>query len=52
MRELMYPYTSMKLKENDKSKIKDYINASKVYGISNMLIFTSSKTHKYLLFQY
>jgi len=25
MRELMYPYTSMKLKESDKSKMKDYI---------------------------
>ena len=48
MRELMYPFTAMKLKEQSKSKLKDYLVASKAYGINNLMIFTSSKTHNYL----
>ena len=31
MREVMYPYSSMKLQESDKNKIIDYIKAAKVY---------------------
>ncbi len=30
-REIMYPYTSMNLKENDKTSMKEYIKAAGYY---------------------
>lgn len=48
LREVMYPYTSMKLKESDKSKIKDYIQTSSVYSVTHLMILTSTEKHSYL----
>lgn len=36
VREIMYPYTAINLKENDKTKIKDYVSTCKAYGVSHM----------------
>ncbi|KAL4499731.1 hypothetical protein ABPG72_017271 [Tetrahymena utriculariae] len=49
-REIMYPYTAMKLKETDKAKIKDYLSASKVYGMTHLTILTSTENHNYIRF--
>ncbi|EGR31956.1 hypothetical protein IMG5_099180 [Ichthyophthirius multifiliis] len=49
-REIMYPYTGYKLQESDKTKIKDYIATSSVYGISHMVIITSTEKHNYIRF--
>lgn len=48
LREVMYPYTGMKLKESDKSKIKDYIQTSSALSITHMMILTSTEKHSYL----
>ena len=50
MRELMYPYSSMKLQESDKTKIQEYIKASKIFDVSHMIIFTSTSQHNYMRF--
>lgn len=46
----MYPYTAMKLKESDKTKIKDYLSASRVYGMTHMTVLTSTENHNYIRF--
>lgn len=43
MREVMYPYTAIKLQESDKVKIKDYMKAASSYEISHFFIFTSTE---------
>lgn len=40
MRELMYPYTALKLKESKKNTIKDFLGVSGTYGVTHMLLFT------------
>ena len=42
-REIMYPYTSMNLRENDKTTMKDYMKAAGYYQMSHMVIFTATK---------
>ena len=42
-REIMYPNTSMKLQDSDKTKIKDYLYAAGHYRMSHMVIMTSTK---------
>lgn len=48
MRDLMYPYASMGLKETDKTRIREYVKASRMYSVSHMVIFTSTKKHNYV----
>ena len=48
MREVMYPYTAIKLQESDKAKIKDYMKAASSYEISHFFIFTSTEKSFYL----
>jgi hypothetical protein len=43
MREVMYPYTAMKLKEGEKVKIQEYLKMAGVYKISHMIVFTSTE---------
>ena len=50
MRLLFYPNAAMKLKESEKNKLKDFLNASKVYGISHMSFFTSTDKYNYVRF--
>ena len=40
LRELMYPYTALKLKESKKNSLKDFLGAAGLYGVSHMLILT------------
>jgi ribosome biogenesis protein SSF1/2 len=49
-REIMYPYTSMNLRENDKTTMKDYMKAAGYYQMSHMVIFTATKKSAYLRF--
>lgn len=44
----MYPYTGMKLNESEKIRIKDYIKGCGVYGVSDMIILSSTEKHNYL----
>jgi ribosome biogenesis protein SSF1/2 len=48
MREVMYPYTAMKLREGEKVKIQDYLKMTGVYQITHMMIFTSTDRSNYL----
>lgn len=40
MRELMYPYTAMKLRESKRNSLKDFLGAAGLFGVSHMMIFT------------
>lgn len=48
VREIMHPYCAINLKENDRTKIKEYIETSKTLGVSHLQIFTSTEKHNYL----
>jgi len=47
MRDIMYPYTASKLKESSKNKIKDFITAAGVFGVSHMMMLTSTEIANY-----
>jgi len=44
----MYPYTAIKLKEQKKNTIKDYLGAAGVFGVSHMMMFTQTEHGNYL----
>jgi ribosome biogenesis protein SSF1/2 len=48
LREVMYPYTGMKLNDSEKIRIKDYIKGCGVYGVSHMMILSSTERYNYL----
>lgn len=48
MRNIMYPFTALKLKESKKNSIKDFISAAGIFGVSHMQIFTQTETSNYL----
>jgi ribosome biogenesis protein SSF1/2 len=48
MREVMYPYTAMKLKEGENVRIQDYLKMAGLYKITHMMVFTSTETSNYL----
>lgn len=48
MREVMYPYTAMKLQEGEKTKITDYLKMAGVFKITHMMVFTSTDRSNYL----
>jgi ribosome biogenesis protein SSF1/2 len=50
MRELMYPYTALKLKESKKNTIKDFLGVSGIYGVTHMLLFTQTEKANYIRF--
>ena len=39
-RELLYPYTALKLKESKKNSIKDFVSVAGQFGVSHMLVFS------------
>ena len=39
-RNLMYPFTAVKLKEQKKNSIKDFLSAAGIFGVSHMMMFT------------
>ena len=51
MREVMYPYTAMKLKEGEKVKISDYLKMAGLFEMTHMIVFTSTETSKQILNQ-
>ena len=50
LRELMYPFTTMKLKESLKLKLKDILDASKNFGAKNLIFITTKNSNIYLKF--
>ena len=48
MRNLMYPYTAMNLKESKKNSIKDFVGAAGQFGVSHMMIITQTENGNYL----
>jgi ribosome biogenesis protein SSF1/2 len=44
----MYPYTALKLREQKKNTIKDYLGAAGVFGVSHMMMFTQTEQGNYL----
>ena len=50
LRELMYPFTSMHLKESVKLKLKDILEASKNFNVKNLVFLTSKNNNLYLKF--
>ena len=50
LRELMYPYTTMKLKESLKLKMKDIMETSKNFNVKNLIFMTSKNNNLYLKF--
>ena len=39
-REMLYPYTALKLKESKKNTIKDFISVAGQFGVTHMLCFS------------
>lgn len=50
LREFLYPYTSMNLKESVKLKLKDILEASKSFNVKNLIFLTSKNNNLYLKF--
>jgi ribosome biogenesis protein SSF1/2 len=50
LRELLYPFTSMQLKESIKLKLKDILEASKNFGVKNLVFLTGKNGNVYLKF--
>jgi len=42
MRGIMYPYTAINLKESKTNSLKDFLSIVDVYGLSHMMLFTST----------
>lgn len=40
LRELMYPFTFMNLKESKKNTMKDFLGVAGQYGVSHMMVLT------------
>jgi len=40
LRELMYPYTFINLKESKKNSMKDFLGAAGQFGVSHMMVMT------------
>lgn len=49
-RELMYPYTALKLKDRKKNTIKDFISVAGQYGVTHMMMFSQTDKACYLRF--
>ena len=48
LREMMYPFTALKFKENLKLKMKDILAATKNFGVANLMFLTSKEKGNYL----
>ncbi len=48
LREMMYPFTALKLKETAKLKMKEILFATKNFGARNLLTLSSIKSGNYL----
>ena len=50
IRELMYPYTALKLRESKKNSLKDFLGVAGQYGVSHMMILTQTEKSNYIRF--
>ena len=50
LRELMYPYTALKLRESKRNSMKDYLGVAGQFGVTHMMIFTQTEAGNYLRF--
>lgn len=50
LRELMYPYTFMNLKESKKNSMKDFLGVAGQYGVSHMMVLTQTEKSNYIRF--
>ena len=50
LRELMYPYTFMNLKESKKNSMKDFLGVAGQFGVSHMMILTQTEKNNYIRF--
>ena len=39
-REMLHPYTALKLKESKKNTLKDFISVAGIFGVTHMLVFS------------
>jgi ribosome biogenesis protein SSF1/2 len=47
-RELMYPYTALKLKEQKKNTLKDFISVAGTFGVTHMIVFSQTEKACYM----
>ena len=50
LRELMYPYTFINLKESKKNSMKDFLGAAGQFGVSHMMVMTQTEKSNYIRF--
>ena len=50
MRELMYPFTALKLRESKKNSLKDFLGAAGQFGVTHMMIVTQTEAGNYIRF--
>ena len=48
MRELMYPFTALKLKESKKNTIKEFVSVAGQFGVSHMILFSQTEKANYM----
>lgn len=48
IRELMYPFTAVKLKESKRNTIRDFLSAAGIFGVSHMLMLTQTEIANYM----
>lgn len=48
LRDLMYPFTAAKLKESKKNSLKDFVSAAGIFGVTHMMVFSSTEKSNYL----
>lgn len=47
-RELMYPYTALKLKEKKKNTLKDFLGVAGSFGVTHMMMYSQTDKSCYL----
>lgn len=50
LRQLMYPYTALKLRENKKNSLKDFLGAAGQFGVTHMMLLTQTEKSNYIRF--
>jgi len=46
----MYPYTALKLRENKKNSLKDFLGAAGQFGVTHMMLLTQTEKSNYIRF--
>lgn len=46
----MYPNTAINLKEKKQNALKDFLSITSIYGVSHMMLFTSTEKANYVRF--